>query len=74
MSALTTSDDGNAIVGFMTPPSREDRDARVVLATDVTVMASVATAVAEIVQWPLIVAADRVIHLLESLRRHPDGC
>jgi hypothetical protein len=58
----------------MTPPSREDRDARVVLATDVTVMAAVATAVAEIVQWPLIVAADRVIHLVERLRRHPDGC
>jgi hypothetical protein len=71
---LTTSDDGNAIVGFMTPPSRNGRDARAVLATDVTVMASVATAAAEIVQWPLIVAADRVIHLLERLRRHPDGC
>ncbi|MDT7796043.1 MAG: hypothetical protein QOD59_5484 [Mycobacterium sp.] len=58
----------------MTPPSRNGRDARLVLATDVTVMASVATAVAEIVQWPLLVAADRAIHVLERLRRHPDGC
>ncbi|MDT7762556.1 MAG: hypothetical protein QOC63_1976 [Mycobacterium sp.] len=36
-------------------------------------MASIATAVAEIVQWPLLVAADRAVHLLERLRRHPDA-
>jgi hypothetical protein len=36
-------------------------------------MASIATAAAEIVQWPLLVAADHTIHLLERLRRHPDG-
>jgi hypothetical protein len=70
---LTTSDDGNAIVGFMTPPSRNGRDARAVLSKDATVMASIATAAAEIVQWPLLVAADHTIHLLERLRRHPDG-
>jgi hypothetical protein len=43
------------------------------LSTDVTVMASIATAATEIVQWPLLVAADRAIHLLERLRRHPDA-
>jgi hypothetical protein len=49
------------------------RVARAVLATDVTVIASIATAAAEIVRWPLLVAADRAIHFLECLRRHPDG-
>lgn len=43
------------------------------LSTDVTVMASIATAVAGIAQWPLLLAADRAVHLLERLRRHPDG-
>ena len=57
----------------MTPPSRKARDARAVLSEDVTVMASIATAAAEIVQWPLLVAADRVIHVLERLRRHPEA-
>jgi hypothetical protein len=57
----------------MTPPSREARDARAVLSEDVAVMASIATAAAEIVQWPLLVAADHAIHLLERLRRHPDA-
>jgi hypothetical protein len=61
------------MVGFMTPPSRNGRDARAVLSKDATVMASIATAAAEIVQWPLLVAADHTIHLLERLRRHPDG-
>jgi hypothetical protein len=61
------------MVGFMTPPLRRNRDARAVLSRDVTVMASIATAATEIVQWPLLVAADRAIHLLERLRRHPDG-
>jgi hypothetical protein len=61
------------MVGFMTPPLRRNRDARPVLSRDLTVTASVATAAAEIVQWPLLVAADRAIHLLERLRRHPDG-
>jgi hypothetical protein len=61
------------MVVSMTPPLRRDHDARAVLSTDLTVMASIATAAAEIVQWPLLVAADRAIHLLERLHRHPDG-
>jgi hypothetical protein len=61
------------MVGFMTTPSPRSRDARAALSTDVTVMASIATAAAEIVQWPLLVAADHAIHLLERLRRHPDA-
>ena len=43
------------------------------LSTNVTVMASIATAATEIVQWPFLVAADRAIHLLERVRRHPDA-
>jgi hypothetical protein len=72
-----TSVGGNAIVGSMTPPVQRIRDARADqarrLSTQATVMASIATAVAEIVQWPLLVAADRAVHLLERLRRHPDA-
>ena len=40
------------------------------LSTDVTVLASIATAAAGIMQWPLLLAADRAVHLLERLRRH----
>jgi hypothetical protein len=36
-------------------------------------MASLATALAEIVQWALLVAADRAVHLLERLHRHSDA-
>jgi hypothetical protein len=54
-------------------PAGGERTSHRRLSTDTTVVASVATAAAEIVQWPLLVAADRAIHLLEHLRRHPDG-
>src|SRR5258705_9042789 len=95
-SALTTSEDGNAMVGSMTPPTRRIRDARAVpargvyevqtnvsaggewtsrrrLSRNVTVMASIATAATEIVQWPLLVAGDPALPLLEGPRGHPDA-
>ena len=53
--------------------ARAEWTSRRSLSTDVTVMSSIATAAAEIVQWPLFVAADRAVHLLERLRRHPDA-
>jgi hypothetical protein len=54
-------------------PAGGERPSHRRLSTDVTVTASIATVAIEIVQWPLLLAADRAIHLLERLRRHPDG-
>jgi hypothetical protein len=89
VSALTTSDGRNAMICSMAAPLRrtpdravlprdlyelpEERTSRRRLSTDVAVMASIATAVVGIAQWPLLLAADRAVHLLERLRRHPDS-
>jgi hypothetical protein len=51
----------------------EERPNRRRLSTDVTVIASIATAAVGMVRWPLLLAAERAVHLLERLRRHPDS-
>lgn len=78
MSASMASARRDTIVNSMTEPSTslltvERKMSRRRLSTDVTVMASMATVAAGIVQWPILLAADRAVHLFERLRRHPDG-
>jgi hypothetical protein len=65
----------------MTSPTQRNRETNVsaldewtsrrCFSTDVVVMASIATVATEILQWPLLVAVDRAVHLLERVRRHP---
>jgi hypothetical protein len=49
----------------------DERTSRRCFSTDVVVMASIATVATEILQWPLLVAVDWAVHLLERVRRHP---